>query len=62
EPIEGNTVLLASDEPMARSVGSRAYKARIFRRPQVEAFAGDAESLRDDYAPVDQLLTVKVEG
>ncbi len=53
----GNVVLLASDRQMPNSVRSNFEEATTFRRGAVEAFAGDAEPLRDDYAPVDQLLT-----
>jgi MFS family permease/ubiquinone/menaquinone biosynthesis C-methylase UbiE len=59
EPINGNTILLGSVEQMPKSVGSSAYEARTFQNPEVEAFAAGADSLDDDYAPVDQLLTVK---
>jgi ubiquinone/menaquinone biosynthesis C-methylase UbiE len=59
EPIEGNTVLLGSMKQMPESIGSSAYEARTFQRSEVKALAADAESLSDDYAPVDQLLTTK---
>jgi len=59
EPAGGNVVMLASDQPMAGSVGSTAEGTYTFRRRALESFAGDAQTLRDDYAPVDQLLTVE---
>lgn len=59
EPVGGNAVMLASDRPMPGSVGSTAEGAYTFHRRAIESFAGDAQTLRDDYAPVDQLLTVE---
>ena len=55
EPEAGNLVLLASDGgvPELRVPDD----ARVWRRDEVEAFAGDAGVLRDDDAPADQLLT-----
>jgi spermidine synthase len=57
-PAGGNAVLLASDRPLPRGAGSDAEGAITLTRRQVVRFAAGAESLRDDYAPADQLLTV----
>jgi spermidine synthase len=55
-PAEGNLVLLASDQPLPHAVGSTARGARTFDRRAVGRLAGNAEPLRDDSAPADQLL------
>ena len=57
DPAGGNTILIASDRPLPAGTGSDADGAGTYDRRQVEELVGDAESLRDDYAPVDQLLT-----
>jgi MFS family permease len=57
DPIGGNAVLLASDRRMPEAAGSEANGATLYHRPAVERFAGDAQPLRDDDAPADQLLT-----
>jgi spermidine synthase len=53
----GNAVLLASD----RSIPDRALLddeiSMGFEQARLESFAADAEILRDDFAPADQLLT-----
>ncbi len=59
EPIGGNVVLIASDRHLPNSVQSDARGAFTYPRSNVWAFAGGAEPLRDDYAPVDQLQTVE---
>ena len=56
-PYGGNVVMLASDRPMGRNVGANTNTAATYQQPAVEELAGDAKSLRDDYAPVDQLRT-----
>jgi MFS family permease len=56
-PLGGNEILLASDRPMPRAVGSHAEGATTLHMPGVKWFAGNAQPLRDDYAPVDQLIT-----
>lgn len=56
-PYGGNVVLLASDRPLGRAVGANTETAATFSQAQVEELVGDAEPLRDDYAPVDQLRT-----
>jgi hypothetical protein len=53
----GNIILLASDKPMSKSTGSKAKYTITASRPEVERYAGNAETLRDDFAPADQLLT-----
>ena len=56
-PAGGNAVLLASDEPLPEGAGSNADGARTYGREAAESFAAGAQVLRDDDAPVDQLLT-----
>ena len=56
----GNVVLVASDRPI--DVGALAERAAVRGEPgavsgRAEQFAGDAQVLTDDDAPVDQLLT-----
>ncbi len=58
DPTGGNGVLLASNSGMPEAAGSDALGASTYSRPTVESFAGDAQPLRDDDAPVDQLLTL----
>lgn len=57
-PGGGNAVLLASDRPFPKGVRSKAEGATTFDLPTVKWLASGVEPLRDDYAPVDQLLTV----
>jgi spermidine synthase len=57
EPYGGNIVLIASDRPLKASVGANTPIARTYDQASVEQFAGDAQPLRDDFAPVDQLRT-----
>lgn len=57
EPYGGNLVVLASDRPLGRKVGASSTVATTYSQPEVEELVGDAEPLRDDYAPVDQLRT-----
>ncbi len=56
-PFGGNAVLLASGRPMAPAVRSSAFNAITYNLAGVEWLAKGAEPLRDDYAPVDQLIT-----
>lgn len=56
-PAGGNSVLLASDRPLPEATGSDANGASTYERGAVESFAAGAQVLRDDDAPVDQLLT-----
>ena len=57
EPLGGNLVFLASDRPLARGVRSTSRDARTFERAAVQRIAGDADVLRDDDAPADQLIS-----
>lgn len=57
-PAGANAVFLASDRPMPKRTGSRKEGAITYRLPDVETFALGSDILRDDYAPVDQLLTI----
>ncbi|HST38604.1 MAG TPA: fused MFS/spermidine synthase, partial [Conexibacter sp.] len=57
DPAGGNGVLLASDRPLPRAAGSAASGARTWDERAVARFAAGAPVLRDDDAPVDQLLT-----
>jgi spermidine synthase len=56
-PSGGNALLIASDRSLPARAGSDADGALTFGRPWVKSFAADAQTLRDDDAPVDQLLT-----
>jgi spermidine synthase len=58
-PAGGNAVFLASDQPMPERVGSDAAGATTYSHHDVESLAGNADVLRDNYAPVDQLLTIE---
>ena len=58
QPYGGNAVLLASDRPIPDSAGSAAQDTFTYPRAALESFSSGAETLRDDYAPVDQLLTI----
>ena len=58
----GNLVLVASDRPLpvaaiAERAAARGEPSSVIGRDAVEQFAGDAQVLTDDDAPVDQLLT-----
>jgi len=53
----GNVVFLASDRPLAAAVHSSSRGARTFGRAGLERIAGDAQVLRDDDAPADQLIS-----
>jgi hypothetical protein len=55
--VGGNIVFLASDRALAAGVRSTSRGARTFDRDAVERLARDAEILRDDEAPADQLLS-----
>lgn len=58
-PSGGNAVLLASDRPMSATTGSNDGGALTYGPKSIARFLGGAEALRDDHAPVDQLLTTK---
>lgn len=58
----GNFVLLASDAPLPldelrAEIADRGGDQAVINGEEVQAFAGDAPVLTDDYAPVDQLIT-----
>lgn len=53
----GNFVFLASDRPLAPGIRSTSRGARTFDRAAVQRLARDADVLRDDDAPADQLLS-----
>ncbi|MDO9484772.1 MAG: fused MFS/spermidine synthase [Actinomycetota bacterium] len=57
-PAGGNGILLASDRALPPPVGSGEFGEIILDRDQVVSFAGEAEPLRDDFAPADQQLTI----
>jgi spermidine synthase len=59
EPGGGNLVLFASDGPLPPPGDFRSEGAFTYPQQKVEEFAGAAEPLRDDYAPVDQLRTIE---
>lgn len=60
-PGGGNAVLLASDRPLPDDLGSSGAGATTYNRAALEHFAAGADVLRDDDAPVDQLLTTTSE-
>ena len=62
EPLGGNVVFLASDRALAPAVAldARAARARSTARA-VQRIAGDADVLRDDDAPADQLHQLAAE-
>lgn len=58
----GNLVVVASDEPIdlaawRESLAQRAVSWEVVSGSALETWRGDAASLTDEYAPVDQLLT-----
>ncbi|HEX6153488.1 MAG TPA: fused MFS/spermidine synthase [Solirubrobacterales bacterium] len=53
----GNAVLLASDRPIPDRALLDDEISMGFEQARLESFAADAEILRDDFAPADQLLT-----
>jgi spermidine synthase len=56
----GNLELLASDTPRTwRGFDPDDIGAAVFDRDAMARFSKDGKLLRDDYAPVDQLLTIK---
>ncbi len=56
-PDSGNLMFLASDRSLGPALGSAARGARTWDRGAVARFAAGADALRDDHAPVDQLLS-----
>ncbi len=60
QPTGGNMILLASDRPLPNLVSPMASETEglyDFPQRELETIVGDAEPLRDDFAPVDQLRT-----
>jgi spermidine synthase len=57
EPFGGNEVIIASDTAHEYSFDPLTDGASIYWRPEVEAYAQGAPLLRDDFAPVDQLIS-----
>ncbi len=55
----GNAVLLASDRPIPAAADSESENTTTVGFEEVQSFAEDAQVLRDDYAPADQLLTTE---
>lgn len=58
KPFGGNVVVLASDRPIPAPPGRSFEYAAFYAPREVAELAAGAEVLRDDHAPVDQLLTV----
>jgi hypothetical protein len=58
-PNGANAVLVASDKPLPENAGSTADRALTYDRDFLESFVRGAQILRDDDAPVDQLLTTE---
>jgi spermidine synthase len=56
-PLGGNAVMLASDKTIPESATTENKVATTLSSDEVESFAANAQVLRDDYAPADQLLT-----
>jgi spermidine synthase len=56
-PGGGNTVIIASDAERVYDFDPATTGAYPYSRDEIEAYAKDGKKLRDDYAPVDQLVT-----
>jgi spermidine synthase len=56
-PRGGNLVLLASEQPLPRSVLPSETDLTVLLGNRVREFAGDSDALIDDHAPADQLLS-----
>jgi len=56
-PTGANAVMFASDAPIPAAVNTKNSTTTSLSPAVVQSFAQDAEVLRDDYAPADQLLT-----
>ena len=56
-PGPGNVVLFGSRRPLPGPALTRERGATVLRGNAYDSFAGDAQVLRDDYAPTDQLLS-----
>lgn len=59
-PLGGNGVLLASDRPIPDAALLESEIFTGLSEAKLKAFAGDAQILRDDFAPADQLLTPRL--
>jgi spermidine synthase len=57
QPLGGNEVIIASDAPHEYSFDPLTEGASIYWRSELEAYARGAPRLRDDFAPVDQLIS-----
>jgi hypothetical protein len=57
EPAGGNAVIIASDVERAYGIDPYTDGAYTFERQEIEPYAQDGARLRDDFAPVDQLMT-----
>jgi spermidine synthase len=56
-PLGGNEVIIASDTSRAYDFNPSADGAAIYGRQELESYARGAPRLRDDFAPVDQLIS-----
>jgi spermidine synthase len=56
-PAGENAVFLASDSPIPSTANTETKFVTTLSETAVKSFAADAQKLRDDYAPADQLLT-----
>jgi spermidine synthase len=57
QPVGGNAVIIASDTVRTYPFDPATDQAAIEDRQQVEAYAKGGTHLRDDFAPVDQLMS-----
>ncbi len=55
-PLGGNELIIASDTARAYDFDANADGGTIYGHQEVESFARGARRLRDDFAPVDQLM------
>ena len=58
QPAGANAVLFASNQRFPRATGSQAEGAISFNQQTAESLAEGKKVLRDDFAPVDQLVTL----
>jgi spermidine synthase len=56
-PLGGNEVVIASDTARAYELDPSTDGAAIYGRQEVQSYAQGAPRLRDDFAPVDQLIS-----
>jgi hypothetical protein len=57
QPIGANAVLLASNRKIPKAANTENSYWTTLSQPTLESFSENAQVLRDDYAPADQLLT-----